>query len=134
MFNTTLELWVDFLSWLFLLLEAIALLNRLNLVGLLLTVILLDFYLSFSISLDRYLTRQVKLSRSDSSFSLALLIEASDLLHVSLESFVGSSSEMTSIACKSFSTVIAFSYFSVNFCFIVHFTNCAMLSSKAKVY
>jgi len=63
----------DIGSWLLLLVEATIILNRLNLGGLLLTVVLLDLCLSSSIKLDKELTRLVKLSIWDGSFSLALL-------------------------------------------------------------
>lgn len=65
-------------------------------------VVFLNLYLSSAMSFYRVLTRWVKLSISNNSFSLALLMRARDILTLSLEYFGGASFEMTLNACNSF--------------------------------
>lgn len=76
MFNMTLEIFIEFVGWLLLLLEAAVLLNRLNMGGLLPMMVSLELCLSFANSLDINLTRWLNLPRLDDSFSFSLLREA----------------------------------------------------------
>lgn len=74
-----------------------------------------------------------KLSRSITYVLLALFEEASDLFPVSLESLDDSSSTMTPIACKSFSTTMASSKFCAKVSFTALFMNYEMLVDKVEV-
>lgn len=81
----------------------------------------------------KFLTRQITVSMSLYSLSLPLLVAADGFLLTSLESFVDSSSLMTPIVRKSFSTTITSSQFFINVGFAARLTNYAILVGSADV-
>ena len=78
----------------------------LSLGGLLLADVLIVLCLSSDTFVVKFLITCVRVSISLASFSLPLLAAARGFLFASLESFIGSSSLMTTIMCRSFSTAI----------------------------